>query len=70
MIQRNSFRRDYYAFWGLQTTERPKVDGSLIALISVMLAKGTQLVTVNPPEETELTAELYLSASDMGKVAI
>ena len=70
MIEWDYFQRDYDAFWTLQPTERRGVDGSLIALIFVMLAMGTQFVTLHSSEEKEQTAEFYLSASHQGKVVI
>lgn len=69
MIEWDSFQRDYDVFWSLQPVERRSVDGSLIALIFVMLAMGTQFVTVPRIEEKEQTAEFYLSASHQGCVA-
>ncbi len=66
MIEWDVFQRDYDTFWALQPTERRGVDGSLIALIFVMLAMGTQFVTVDSAKEKEQTAEFYLSASHQG----
>ncbi|CAF9912034.1 hypothetical protein IMSHALPRED_010683 [Imshaugia aleurites] len=63
MIHRESFLRDYNLFWSLAPADRPSVDGSLIALIFVMLAMGTQFVTLPSSEDKEQTAEFYVSAS-------
>ena len=63
MLDWECFRRDYNQFWELIPEERHKVDGSLIALIFVMLAMGTQFVALPSPEERESTSEFYLSAS-------
>lgn len=46
------------------------LDGSLIALIFVMLAMGTQFVTMDSTAEKEQTAEFYVSASHQGEVSI
>lgn len=59
MIHRESFLRDYDFFWSLAPEERPSVDGSLVALIFVMLAMGTQFVTLPSPDDKEQTAEFY-----------
>lgn len=59
MIQRESFERDYDYFWSLSPTERSTVDGSLVPLIFVMLAMGTQFVTLPSQDEKEQTAEFY-----------
>ena len=63
MLDWECFRRDYDSFWALPIPERHKVDGSLVALIFVMLAMGTQFVALPSPEEKEQTSEFYLSAS-------
>jgi len=39
--------------------ERSTFDGSLVSLIFVMLAMGTQFVTLPSPDEKEQTAEFY-----------
>lgn len=61
MIHRESFLRDYDFFWSLAPAERPSVDGSLVALIFVMLAMGTQFVTLPSPSSDgkEQGAEFY-----------
>ena len=59
MIHRGSFLRDYDLFWSLPTIERPSSEGDLVALIFVMLAMGTQFVTLPSPDEKEQTAEFY-----------
>ncbi|CAD6581842.1 MAG: hypothetical protein ASARMPRED_000720 [Alectoria sarmentosa] len=63
MIHRESFLRDYDFFWSLAAAERPSVDGSLVALMFVMLAMGTQFVTLPSSDDKEQTAEFYVSAS-------
>lgn len=67
MIEWDYFQRDYDTFWALQPTERRGVDGSLISLIFILLAMGTQFVTMHSTKEKEQTAEFYLSASHQGK---
>ena len=59
MIHRDSFLRDYEFFWSVAPAERPSVDGSLVALIFVMLAMGTQFVTLPSSDDKEQTAEFY-----------
>lgn len=59
MIHRESFLRDYDFFWSLAPAERPSVDGSLVALILVILAMGTQFVTLPSSDAKEQTAEFY-----------
>lgn len=63
MINRESFLRDYELFWLLAPAEHSSADGSLVALIFVMLAMGTQFVTLPSSNEKEQTAEFYVSAS-------
>ena len=59
MIHRESFLKDYEFFWSVAPAERPSVDGSLVALIFVMLAMGTQFVTLPSSDDKEQTAEFY-----------
>ena len=59
MIHRESFERDYSCFWLLDPAERSAGDASLVALIFVMLAMGTQFVDLPSLEEKEQTAEFY-----------
>ena len=59
MIQHEDFQRDYEYFWSLPPVERANVDGSLIPLIFVMLAMGTQFVALPSTNEKEQTAEFY-----------
>ncbi len=59
IISRDLFQRDYDSFWSLPPLERCTVDGSLIPLIFVMLAMGTQFVALPSPDEKEQTAEFY-----------
>lgn len=59
MIHRESFLQDYEFFWSLGPAQRPSVDGSLVALIFVMLAMGTQFVTLPSSDDKEQTAEFY-----------
>ncbi|KAL8711980.1 MAG: hypothetical protein Q9220_003676 [cf. Caloplaca sp. 1 TL-2023] len=63
MLNRGSFEREYHHFWSLSQQERTTTDASLIALIFVMLAMGTQFVELPSLEEREQTAEFYVSAS-------
>ena len=59
MIQRDSFQRDYDLFWSLSPAERSTVDDSLVPLLFVMLAMGTQFVALPSLDEKEQTAEFY-----------
>ena len=59
MIHSESFLRDYDFFWSIAPAERPSVDGSFVALIFVMLAMGTQFVTLPSSDDKEQTAEFY-----------
>ncbi|KAL8779668.1 MAG: hypothetical protein Q9194_001322 [Teloschistes cf. exilis] len=59
MIHRETFENDYNHFWVLTPTERTATDASLVALIFVMLAMGTQFVDLPSMEEKEQTAEFY-----------
>ena len=59
MIQREAFHRDYDFFWSLSPIERATTDGSILPLIFVMLAMGTQFVALPSPDEKEQTAEFY-----------
>ena len=63
MIDQVSFRQDYEHVWSMPPEERKNTDGSLIALIFVMLAMGTQFVLLPSPDQKEQTAEFYVSAS-------
>ncbi|KAI4256273.1 MAG: hypothetical protein LQ352_002162 [Teloschistes flavicans] len=63
MIHRETFENDYNQFWVLTPIERNATDASLVALIFVMLAMGTQFVDLPSMEEKEQTAEFYVSAS-------
>ncbi|KAL8736071.1 MAG: hypothetical protein Q9181_002585 [Wetmoreana brouardii] len=63
MLQRDTFEHDYNQFWSLGPVERTNADASLVALIFVMLAMGTQFVDLPSLEEKEQTAEFYVSAS-------
>ncbi|KAI4169153.1 MAG: hypothetical protein LQ343_005898 [Gyalolechia ehrenbergii] len=63
MINRDSFQHDYCQFWDTGPLERTTTDASLVALIFVMLAMGTQFVDLPSPEEKKQTAEFYISAS-------
>ena len=63
MIHRESFQRDYDFFWSVAPAERPSEDGSLVALIFVMLAMGTQFVTLPSSDDKEQTAEFYGKSS-------
>ncbi|KAL8952836.1 MAG: hypothetical protein Q9222_001271 [Ikaeria aurantiellina] len=63
MLHRESFESEYHHFWSMSPQERIATDASLIALIFVMLAMGTQFVDLPSLEEREQTAEFYVSAS-------
>ncbi|KAL8832965.1 MAG: hypothetical protein Q9170_004625 [Blastenia crenularia] len=63
MIQRDTFEEDYRLFWSTESSERATTDASLVAMIFVMLAMGTQFVDLPSVEEKEQTAEFYISAS-------
>ena len=59
MLHRESFLQDYDLFWSLSPAERPSVDGSLVALIFVILAMGTQFIKLPSFNDKEQTAEFY-----------
>ena len=63
MIDQVTFRQDYDHIWSLPPTERKHADASLVALVFVMLAMGTQFVVLPSAEQKEQTAEFYVSAS-------
>ncbi|KAL9594636.1 MAG: hypothetical protein Q9219_006920 [cf. Caloplaca sp. 3 TL-2023] len=58
MIHRDSFEKDYRQFWDMGPVMRSAMDASLVALIFVMLAMGTQFVDLPSLEEKEQTADL------------
>lgn len=64
MIHRQTFYADYEHFWSLSRAEKESADASLVALIFVMLAMGTQFVTSTSPQDRKQTAEFYASASN------
>ena len=57
MIHRHSFQKDYDHFWSLSVPKRNEVKGDLVALIFVMLAMGTQFVSLPALDGKEQTAE-------------
>ena len=59
MIHRHSFQKDYDNFWSLSPPKRNEVKGDLVALIFVMLAMGTQFVSLPSLDGKEQTAEFY-----------
>ena len=63
MIDQVTFRQDYDHIWSLPPTERRHADASLVALVFVMLAMGTQFVVLPSTAQKEQTAEFYVSAS-------
>ena len=63
MVDQATFRKDYERLWSIPPPERRHTDGSLIALVFVMLAMGTQFVPLPSPDQKEQTAEFYVSAS-------
>lgn len=63
MMDQGVFRQEYEHVWSMAPSERKYTDGSLIALIFVMLAMGTQFGPLPSPEQKEQTAEFYVSAS-------
>ncbi|KAG8528543.1 uncharacterized protein KY384_007461 [Bacidia gigantensis] len=63
IVHQEAFQKDYEDFWLLQSVDRKHSDGSLVALVFVMLAMGTQFVAIASPDEKEQTAEFYISAS-------
>ena len=63
MVDQATFRKDYELVWSMPPLERKDSDGSLIALMFVMLAMGTQFVPLPSPDQKEQTAEFYVSAS-------
>lgn len=66
IVPRDTFQTEYDFFWSLSPMERSRFDGSLVSLIFVMLAMGTQFVTLPSPDEQEQTAEFY---GDIPKLA-
>jgi hypothetical protein len=64
MIHRQTFYADYEHFWSLPPAEKDQTDAAFIGLIFVMLALGTQFVTLTSPSERKQTAEFYASASN------
>lgn len=64
MLHRQTFYADYEHFWSLAQPEKDCSDAAFVALISVMLALGTQFVTSTSPAERKQTAEFYASASN------
>ncbi|KAI9870007.1 MAG: hypothetical protein M1830_004841 [Pleopsidium flavum] len=58
-----TFYADYEHFWTLEPQEQGSVDGALVALTSVMLAMGTQMVTIPLREEKVHSADFYMYAS-------
>ena len=64
MLHRETFEKDYHFFWSLDPVEQADADGSLVALIFVMLAMGTQFVELPSLDRKEQTAEFYVSASN------
>lgn len=63
LIHRESFEKDYEDFWIMQPIDSNHRDGSLVALVFVMLAMGTQFVAIPSPDQKEQTAEFYISAA-------
>lgn len=63
MIDQATFRLDYDHIWSLPPLERRHADASLVALVFVMLAMGTQFVASPSAAQKEQTAEFYVSAS-------
>lgn len=64
MLHRQTFYADYEHFWSLPPgPARDSTDGTLVALIFVMLAMGTQFVTSTSSHERQQSAEFYVSAS-------
>ena len=59
MIHYQSFRGEYERFWLTPSIERSAEDGSLVSLILVMLAMGTQFVPLASLDGKAQTAELY-----------
>ncbi|KAL8964706.1 MAG: hypothetical protein Q9183_004267, partial [Haloplaca sp. 2 TL-2023] len=62
-LHRETFENDYRHFWSLEAHERGNADASLVALIFVMLAMGTQFIELPSLEEKVQTSEFYVSAS-------
>ncbi|KAL8817572.1 MAG: hypothetical protein Q9223_003616 [Gallowayella weberi] len=58
IIHRETFQDEYHRFW-LLWPDRASADGSLVALIFVMLAMGTQFIDLPSMEEKEETSEFY-----------
>ena len=63
LVHRESFQKDYDGFWSSYPEHDRSLDGSLVGLIFVMLALGTQFVAIPAPDQKEQTAEFYVSAS-------
>ncbi|KAI0132183.1 fungal-specific transcription factor domain-containing protein [Xylariales sp. AK1849] len=64
MIHRQTFYADYEHFWGLPEEEKSRTDASLVALIFVVLALGTQFVTTTNPQDRKQSAEFYASGAN------
>lgn len=65
MIHRQTFYADYAHFWAMPPSERHTADAAFIALILIMLALGTQFVSVpNTLKERADLAEFLASGSN------
>lgn len=62
-LNRESFLRDYDELWLMQASGQLYSHGSLLALLFVMLAMGTQFASVGSPDGKQQTAEFYISAA-------
>jgi hypothetical protein len=64
MIHRQTFYAGDEHFWSMKPDEQMEMDAAFIALIFLMLALGTQFVTLTSSVERKKTAEFYASASN------
>jgi Fungal specific transcription factor domain len=63
MIQKQRFYVEYEHFWSLDPMERNRSDGSFLALVFIMLAMGTQFISLPLETSRSETSEFYASAS-------
>ncbi|GAW14338.1 hypothetical protein ANO14919_037390 [Xylariales sp. No.14919] len=62
MIHRQTFYVEYERFWLLKDTAHN--EASIVSLLFVMLALGTQFVSTTNPQDRKQTAEFYASAAN------
>ncbi|TGJ84932.1 hypothetical protein E0Z10_g3817 [Xylaria hypoxylon] len=62
MMHRQTFYAEYERFWQLKDSGQN--EASLVSLLFVMLALGTQFVSTTNPQDRKQTAEFYASAAN------